>query len=493
MWNLADAIRHHARRRPGHPAIVYRGRDITYAVFDALVDSAAATLAAHGIGAGDRVAIALADRPEHLAFLFGAARLGAVFVPLDCRWAASEKERVAAHFGVKLVLTEPGDAWTSSVPTLAIAVDWTPARANPQPSAEAGPDGERPLAVFLSSGTTGQPKGPLLTHGNLYGRFLIYHISLTINEHDRYACVTPLYFGASRGMAMCVLHAGATLVLLPPPMPVRELMDSINRTGCTSASLVPTLIRRMLEEHRSDGYCLPGLKTVISTGAALHPHERSEALQRLSPNLMSFYGSSEGGGAAVLMPHHPPEKAGSAGAIVFGAEVRVVNDRFEEVPPGEIGRICYRSAGSARAFLNEPERSSESFHEGWFLPGDLGRVDADGFLYITGREKDMIIRGGANVYPSEIENVLLRHAAVAEAAVVGRFSKEYGEEVVAYVVLAGEVSTDELTAFCRNALAPYKVPREFRVIDEMPKTAFGKVDKLALRHRVSAGQPRPEH
>lgn len=483
--NLADAIRHHARRRPAHAAILYRGRSVSYAAFDQLVDAAAAALAKHGIQSGDRVGIALGDLPEHLAFLFGAVRLGAVFIPIDCRWTRGEQERVAAHFQTKLVLLDAGAAWHSTIPSLAIAEHWSPGSVQPWPAADAGLDGDLPLAVFLSSGTTGRPKGPLLTHRHLYARFLIYHISLTLNEHDRYACVAPLYFGASRGFAMCMLHAGATIVLLPPPMPVGELIEHINRAGCTSASLVPTVIRRMLNEHRSSGYGLPGLRTLISTGAALHPHEREEALQRLSPNLMSFYGSSEGGGIAVLMPHHPPEKADSAGTIVFGTEVRVVDERFEDVAPGEIGRICYRSAGSAHAFLNDPEQSQQSFHEGWFLPGDLGRVDADGFVYIAGREKDMIIRGGANIYPSEIENVLLAHPAVADAAIVGAPSVEYGEEVVAFVVLTRKVPEAELLERCESELAPYKVPRAIRVISEMPKTALGKIDKLALKRRVS--------
>ena len=486
MWNLADAIRHHARRRPGHTAIVYRDRDLSYAAFDALVDAAAAALAERGVVVGDRVGVALGDTPEHLAVLCGAARLGAVFVPIECRWACGEKKRVAAHFGVKLMIVDREDVSDSAIPTLPIPESWSPGPAAPRPSAPVGADGALPLAVFLSSGTTGQPKGPLLTHHNLYARFLIYHLSLTLNEHERFGCVTPLYFGASRGFAMCMLHAGATVVLLPPPMPIPELIERIDRAGCTSVSLVPTLIRRMLKAHRAAGYCLPAVKTVISTGASLHPHERTEALQRLSPNLLSFYGSSEGGGVAVLMPHHPSEKADSAGTIVFGTDVRIVDDRFEDVAPGETGRICYRSAGSARSFLNDPEQSAQSFREGWFFPGDLGRLDADGFVYITGREKDMIIRGGANVYPVEIESVLLAHAGVAEAAVVGSPSAELGEEVVAYVVLALDVRTHELVELCRGALAPYKVPRDIRVIAEMPRTAFGKIDKLELRRRVSA-------
>lgn len=484
--NIADAIRDHARRRPMHPAVVYRGDGTDYATLDRRVDAAVALLRKWGIRGGDHVAIALDERPEHLIFLFGAARLGAVFVPIDCRWTLGEKQRVGARFRAKLILLNPGDSWNDDMPAVHIGDDWNSAKVVPHASEMANAEVNLPLAVYLTSGTTGKPKGPLLTHANLHARFLIYRNSLQLNENDRFACVTPLYFSASRGFAMCALHAGATVVLLPPPMAAGDLIDAINRTGCTSASMVPTLIRRMIGECKVENPCLPGLRTLISTGATLNSQEHDQALHALSPNLFSFYGSSEGGGVAVLRPDHPSSKAGSAGAIISGTEVRIVDESGKNVAPNEVGRICYRSAATATGFYEDAEETARTFRDGWFFPGDLGRIDSEGFVWISGREKDMIIRGGANIYPEEIERVLRAHPDVADAAVVGAPSPEFGEEIVAYVSLRKNVADGELLDWCRRELAPYKLPRRIQRLADLPKTAFGKVDKLALKARAAA-------
>jgi acyl-CoA synthetase (AMP-forming)/AMP-acid ligase II len=280
---------------------------------------------------------------------------------------------------------------------------------------------------------------------------------------------------------MCVLHAGGTVVLLPPPMPAKALLSAINDMGCTSISIVPTLARRLLAEHGR----LSKLNALICTGAPLNANERTAAMERLSPNLYTFYGSSEGGGVSVLSPSHPAARADSAGRILPGTRVRIVDEAGIDVESGAVGRICYRSAATARGFYNDPETTAVTFREGWFYPGDLGRID-DGFVYITGREKDMIIRGGINVYPEEVERVLRAHPAVVDAAVVGAPSVEFGEDIVAYVALRARVEDEELARWCRRELAPYKVPRCFARMPELPKTAIGKADKAALRARASS-------
>ncbi len=484
--NLADSIRSHALVRPSHVAIVFGDRTIDYGHFDRLVDAAAALLKARGVGEGKHVGIALSDRPEHLAFLYAVARIDAVFVPVDCRWTNAEKERICVNFHVQLLLLNPGDQWNGAVPSMEIPEIWEPAEFAMQSStlgAVCHPD--RPLAIYLSSGTTGMPKGPILTHENLAARFGIYRNSLEWTERERFASVSPLYFSASRGFAMCILHLGATLVLLPPPLPPARMVDAIRRTASTSASLVPTLIRRILEERTTDGPCMPELRSLISTGAVLNAQERAQAMRRITANLFTFYGSSEGGGVSVLRPDHPPEKSASAGAVLPGTLVRIVDENLRDVALGVVGRICYRSAATASGTYGEPSGSMQNFYEGWFLPGDLGCIDADGFIWITGREKDMIIRGGANIYPEEIEQVLRTHACVTDAAVVGVPSEEYGEEAVAFVALRADADDRELLDWCRKELAPYKLPLEFRRLAELPKTAVGKTDKLALKSRAA--------
>jgi long-chain acyl-CoA synthetase len=479
--NLADMIRHHARRRPAHAAIVARDRSWDYESFDAAVDTAALRLLARGVRRGDIVGIALGDTPEHLAFLFGIARAGASILPMDKRWTDGEKRRVAQHFGAKVTLIDAGDPAISEVECEAVetplALDRT-ARDRVPPAPD---DADLGLVLSLSSGTTGRPKGPLITHRNMYHRFLIYAITMTMTEHDRFACASPMYFSGSRGFTMCQLYFGGTVLLLPPPVPPADLIREINDYDCTSAFIVPTIIRRLIDATDAPRHCLPKLRLLISTGAALFPEDRVLALERIAPNIINFYGSAEGGGISALTSAHPAEKSRTAGAIVWGTEVRIVDADFNDLPRGRVGRICYRSGGSAKEFYRDPEASRLAFRDGWYLPGDVGFVDADGFVTITGREKDMIIRGGVNIHPNEIESVLLGHDQVAEAAVVGAPSAALGEEVVAFVTTRQPVDPELLRALCATQLAPYKVPKSVRVLPEMPRTNVGKIDKQRLR------------
>ena len=479
--NLADTIRHHARRRPAHPAIVARDRSWDYATFDAAVDTAALRLLERGIRRGDIVGIALGDTPEHLAFLFGIARIGAAILPMDKRWTEGEKQRVAQHFGANVTLIDAGDPAIAGVVCESVETPLAIDRAAHErvPPAPAHPD--LGLVLSLSSGTTGRPKGPLITHRNMYHRFLIYTITLTMSEHDRFACASPMYFSGSRGFTMCELYFGGTVVLLPPPVSPADLIREINGYHCTSAFIVPTIIRRLIDATSSVEHCLPKLRLLIATGSALFPEDRALALERISPNIINFYGSAEGGGISALTSAHPQEKSRTAGTIVWGTEVRVVDADFKDVPRGQIGRICYRSGGSASEFYRDPEASRLAFRDGWYLPGDVGFVDADGFVTLTGREKDMIIRGGVNIYPNEIESVLLGHDQVAEAAVVGAPSAAFGEEVVAFVTTRQPVDPEALRALCASQLVSYKVPKSVRVLHEMPRTNVGKIDKQRLR------------
>ena len=482
--NLADLIRHHARRRPEHPAVVARDRTWSYADLDAAIDTAALRLLDRGVKQGDIVGIALGDTPEHLAFLWGIARAGAVILPMDKRWTEGEKQRVAQHFGARLTLIDATDPAIAGVECEAVEV---PLKIDPAARArlpDSPTDPDLGFVLSLSSGTTGRPKGPLLTHRNFYHRFLIYYITLTFSEHDRFACASPLYFSGSRGFSLCALYAGSTVVLLPPPVSAATLIGEVNDYRCTSAFIVPTIVRRLIDANPADGHCYPNLRVLISTGAALFPEDRELALQKITPNIINFYGSAEGSGISALTSAHPPEKSRSAGAIVWGTEVRVVDADFNDLPRGEIGRICYRSGGSAREFYRDPEASALAFRDGWYLPGDLGYVDVDGFVYLTGREKDMIIRGGVNVYPNEIESVLLGHEQVAEAAVVGAPSAQLGEEVIAYVTTRSPIEPEVLRALCEKELAPYKVPRTIVVLPEMPRTNVGKIDKQRLRNSL---------
>ena len=490
--NLADILSNNAARRPEHPAIITNDRTVTHGDYDRLVRQWAAQLEELGVRPGDIVGLNLKDTVEHLIALYAIPRLAAVILPMDWRWTAEEKARIADYFGAKLVLSEPDDpfaagdgTWRNAVVDAAwhIAVDGASAsRAFPE-------GGNPPLVLSLSSGTTGIPKGPLITHDQFFARLMIYFVTIGFNERTRHLSATPLYFGGSRGYAMCALYAGATVIQFPPPYDMSDLVAVARDRRATSLFLVPTLLRRLFDlPPAADGEpLLGGLDRLFSTGAVLHVEERAELMRRICPNYINFYGSTDGGGATALMPHDPESAASSVGRPVFGARVEIADDNDTEVSPGEIGRIRYRHPGTATGYHNNPEASPEAFRGGWYYPGDLGWMDETGYLFLAGRAKDMIIRGGVNIYPAEVEHVLTTHPAVHEAAVVGWPSHEFGEEVAAFVVAKGDRSSiDEaaLIAFCGEKLARYKVPREIRLVDDLPKSGVGKVLKSDLAAKL---------
>jgi acyl-CoA synthetase (AMP-forming)/AMP-acid ligase II len=482
--NVCDGIFHNARRRPFHPAIVERGRTITYADLAALVAKTSGHLESIGVRPGDIVGVALGDDADHIVALLAVAWLGAVILPMDVRWTADEKRRIAVHFGARLVLVPDGGERISTVETVICDETW-----RRDVSAHDGKGAfvrrrEQPLLLSLSSGTTGMPKGPLVTHGHTLHRLFIYTISLTFNEADRFMAATPLYFGGARYMTMAYLFMGATVVLYPAPYQAEELAGAVNEKLITSLFLVPTLLRRLLEMPKSSLPLFAGLRLLLSSGSSLYPQERRTIMRELCPHFFNFYSSSEGGGISLLRPEHPDAVSLSVGKVVFGAEVEIIDDQHRPVVAGTVGAIRYRGGSVAESYYRNPEESATAFRDGWYYPGDLGRFDADGFLYLTGRSKDMIIRGGVNIYPAEIEQTLATHPAVAEAAVVGWPSQERGEEVAAFVVCRTLVSEQDLLAHCRGSLAPYKIPRGIFILDQLPKSGLGKVLKPALVQRL---------
>ena len=490
--NLADALENNALRRPDRPAVIDGARTLTHGQFHDLVCRWAAHLAGLGVDARDIVGVNLRDNAEHLVALYALARAGAAALPMDWRWTVPEKARVAGHFGAKLVLSEPGDdfraadgAWQS----ITLDQRWHDAVAAADPRTAFAADDDPPLLLALSSGTTGIPKGPLITHRQFFARFMIYFVTLGFDERTRYLCAMPLYFGGSRGYAMCALYCGGTVLLHPPPYEAAALAAYSNRHRATKLFLVPTLLRRLLDLPAApDGPLLETLDLLYSTGAVLHPEERTALMRRLNARYLNFYGSTDGGGCSALTWLDPDSVAGSVGRPVFGARLEIVGDDDAPLGAGEVGHIRYRHEGTASGYFNDPEASREAFRGGWYYPGDLGWCDGDGYLYLAGRSKDMIIRGGVNIYPAEIEHVLMLHASVHEAAVVGFASRELGEEIAAFVVrrpdAADTVTAEALIAHCAGSLARYKLPAEVVFLGELPKSGLGKVLKSELAARL---------
>jgi acyl-CoA synthetase (AMP-forming)/AMP-acid ligase II len=480
--NLAEALDIHAAARPDHPAIVAGDGIVSHADFAQAVRTTAGRLAAAGIAAGDVVGVCLKDTVDHLVANFALARLGAIILPMDWRWTPVEKLSAAGHFGTRLVVVEDGEA---PIGDLRVSTLDALPEAEPAPVASPGGGETLPLLLSLSSGTTGRPKGPCITHHQMLRRFWTHWINLGLNATDRYVSATPLYFGGGRTFAMSVLFAGGTVILFPPPFDAEALAAELRRRQATSTFLVPTQLRKLLEAGEAERSALGGLRLLISSGAPLDPEERT-AIASLCGNFIEYYASTEGGGISIATPQTRQTSPDSVGRPVFGVEIEIVSDDHLPLPRGQVGLLRYRGPGVATGYFRE-EADQTAFRDGWFYPGDLAEIDAGGNVTLRGRRKDMIIRGGVNIYPAEIEQVLREHPSVADAAVVGRPSTKLGETVAAFVVAAAGFDEAALAAWCAARLAPYKVPESFARVDDLPRNSAGKVLKAVLVERLGGG------
>jgi acyl-CoA synthetase (AMP-forming)/AMP-acid ligase II len=478
--NLAEAIEVNAKGRPDHIAIIEGEKRLTYRELAAAVRESSGRLRAKGIGADDIVGLCLGDTADHLVFIYALSRIGAVILPMDVRWTDLEKQRVAEHFGARLVLVEANSAPVGSIETIALA----DLPANDDVALEelvSAPD--LPLLLSLSSGTTGRPKGPRITHYQMLRRFWTHWINLGLNSTDRYVSATPLYFGGGRTFAMSVLFAGGTLILFPPPFDAGELCAELRRVSATSTFLVPTQIRKLLGHDSNDLEAVSALRLLISSGAPLDGDERV-AIDALCVNFIEYYASTEGGGVSIGTRETRRLQPNSVGRPVFGVDVEVVDDEHRPLSANTIGRLRYRGPGVASGYFNETDAGQDAFRDGWFYPGDLAEIDEAGHISLRGRAKDMIIRGGVNIYPGEIETILREHPSVTEAAVVGWASARLGEEIAAFVVAPAAIDEEALKAWCRERLAPYKVPKAFVQVGDLPRNSAGKVLKAELASRL---------
>ena len=469
--NLVDAVLANADRRPEWPALEQDGTTLSYAALRDAVEDRARRLRAAGIGPGTLVGIAMKDTIDYVLAMLALFRTGGVLLPMDVRWAAAEQAHVLAFFGADALLV---DRPVDGIATRQLV----PASLPPGGPADWPHDPDLPLLLSLSSGTTGIPKGPRLSSRQFQARLMAEWIGLGFLSSDRFLCATPLYFGGGRGFTLSHLIGGATVVLHPPPYEATDLPAVMERARITSVFLVPTILRRLAAGTTTAD--LSRLRLLISSGSALHPEERARIIRTLTPAFYNLYASTEGGSISMLTPDAPDSAAASVGRPAVMSRFEIVDDAGAPLPPGTIGHIRQRAPWLPDGFWNNPAESEKSFRDGAYYPGDMGFADASGYLHITGRSKDMIIRGGVNIYPNEIERVLLTHPAVAEAAVLGWPSAEFGEEVAAFVTLHEAAEPETLRQHCRESLASYKVPRAIRVLDEMPKNSAGKLQKAML-------------
>ena len=483
---IARWISYWALAQPDRPAVVFEGRQTTYAQLAHRMEAVAESLRARGVGPGDRVLVLLPNRPEFYDVFFGIARLGAVFVPVSNRLTAAEIGHVAHDSGAVLLVTEPGSADVveriAGGPPAVHADDLVDA----VPGRLPWPDRSDLLAVLYTSGTTGRPKGAMLTHSavDYAARDLVHMNGYT--QDDRHLVVLPLSFtGGIITLSQPVFLSGGTVVLEAGFDPARTL-TVLAAERVTVFFAAPALLQLL---RLQEGFGAEPFRTVrlIVAGAAPVPRPLLETYHALDVNVSQGYGLTESGSIATcLMPHETAARIGSVGRACLFTEVRIADEAGRSVSAGTRGEILLRSAHLMSGYWEDEAATAAAMVDGWLRTGDVGLLDDDGYLYVVDRLTDIVITGGLNVYPAEVEAVVFGHPAVAEVAVIGVPHPVYGETVTAVVVTrpGSHIDLDELRAFCAPVLADYKVPRRLEVVDALPRNTSGKVLKFRLRDDI---------
>jgi long-chain acyl-CoA synthetase len=501
-FNVAVMLRESARRAPGKAAVILGETKLSYAQLDELSDRAAASLAAAGVAPGDRVGLQLPNIPQFVIAYFGVLKAGGVVVPMNVLLKAPEIEFQLRDSGARTLITYGAfldeSAKAAEAAGLAslyvVAEAGAPATATAFEALLAGdPPGPQlalrspadPAVIIYTSGTTGTPKGAVLSHISLYMNADVPGRLFEFDAGDTVLVALPLFhvFGLSSVMNTCVL-LGGTMSLVPRFEP-RAVLEIMQRDRVTVFEGVPTMFIALLQAADAAEYDLASLRVAVSGGAPI-PAEVIDAFERrFGVPILEGYGLSESSSAATFNISATERKVYSAGKPIWGTSVQIWDDNGQPLPPGagQVGEIVLRGANIMIGYHNQPEATAKAFAGGWFHTGDLGYLDEDGFLFIVDRIKDLIIRGGYNVYPREVEEVLYAHPAVAEAAVVGVPDPRLGEEVRAIVaVKPGQSVTEaELIAFVKERAAAYKYPRTVEFRDSLPKNATGKILKKELR------------
>jgi long-chain acyl-CoA synthetase len=486
-----------AQRFPDSKAITFPGCTLTYARLQAWVEALADAFRAMGIGKGGTVSILLPNSPDYIASYFAVLRLGAAAVPLNTFLKAEELRTLIDDSGSTLLVTssEFADAARAAADRVerVVTVDaddgvFVPhSRVSSEPSHAPAQDldDDEPATLIYTSGTTGNPKGVVLTHRNLAANADSCGQIFSITSRDRFLVFLPLFHSFTLTVSTLLpLRSGARIVLCKSARPFARLLKRIATERVTVVAAVPAFYRALSKTR------IPGLSLLLRSirffvsGSAPLPADVLETFEkRFGTPLLEGYGLSETSPAVAVNPAHGTRKPGSVGPALPGVELKIVDDAGASAAAGEVGEIAVRGPNvMGGGYLRMPEETEKVLKEGWLFTGDVGYLDADGYLFIVDRKRDLILHRGMNVYPREIEDVLAKHPGIAEAAVVGARHPSHGEVPEAYVIPENGVSLTprEVKDHCSGHLAAFKVPRAVHFIDDAPRTATGKIAKRKL-------------
>jgi len=509
MFNLSTILESTAKERPGHPAIIFDQVRLTYAQLEGAACQVANALTAAGIGKGDRVAIMLPNTPHFPIAYYGILKTGAIVVPINVLFKAAELKYHLEDSGARLLIAfeafaEPAFAGFEAAGSCEQLWFVTADPAAPSPKVGKGVStlashmknqsprfdtvwmSESDTAVILyTSGTTGRPKGAELSHFNVVMNTLVCRDLLHCTPDSVALCVLPLFHSFGQ---VCVMNtaviAGATITLMAR-FEAEKALDVLVRDKVTNFAGVPTMYWALLNAATPERIkaVAENLRHCVSGGAAMPVELLMNFEKAFGVEILEGYGLSETSPVATFNISVERRKPGSIGLPIWGVDVKLIDDEGKPVPQGERGEIVIRGHNIMKGYWQKPQETADAMRGGWFHSGDIGYMDEEGYTYIVDRKKDLILRGGFNVYPREVEEMLMQHPAISLCAVVGVSDERLGEEVKAYVIPKEGVALtqEDLISWCRENMAATKVPRIVEFREALPMTATGKILKRELR------------
>jgi len=516
VTNLAHVLTQNARRHGDRPGFIWAENSWTWREIDSRVSALAAALAARGIVKGDRILVHSKNCEEMFFSMFAAFRLGAVWVPTNFRLMPDEVAYLATASGAKAFLCHgdfPDHAKAVAGPAFTSGFIWRigadgafgeksvreamAAHTNAD-VANVAVDYDDPCWFFFTSGTTGRSKAAVLTHGQMAFVVTNHLADLTpgTTEQDTSLVVAPLSHGAGVHQLMQAARGVATILLPTERFDIAEAFRLIQQHRVSNLFTVPTILKMMVEHQAVDQFDHSSLRFVIYAGAPMYREDQKFALKKLGKVIVQYFGLGEVTGNITVFPaslHEeedgPSARIGTCGFERTGMQVSIQDDNGRELKPFETGEICVIGPAVFAGYYDNPDANAKAFRDGWFRTGDLGHMDAEGFVYITGRASDMYISGGSNIYPREVEEKILTHPDIGEVAVLGVPDPVWGEVGVAVCVPregGGRVTEADMAAFLAPKVPRYKMPKRFFFWDALPKSGYGKIPKRLVRDELEA-------